>query len=326
MGIVTGKFKMWISKFWIFFCLFVFGAADVFAKDLEILGVETIMHGNFDGGAPEVEIRVKLRSLSEAVIGAPRGTLFLEAADGRIHQETAQLISTVAPGFEIDTTLRFQVPHWWAAAEPTLRFELLDYTVHETLVRYRERLESGTLLGEAVVAASLGVSSPVCDRWREPGFQTEAKQYIISPGKKYLEQSDGFLRIALILGLRHCFPEEIAGMRETLEPGLYASLEEVLQILVSNLDAMADAASPLARMLPEKTRTLKDLFERPTKKRMTDSITVRYGSTTIGSHLDTSPTVALEERKQDWSQLGLIAVLGILVTIAFLNWSRRREQ
>ena len=144
--------------------------------------------------------------------------------------------------------------------------------------------------------------------------------------KRYLAQSDGFLRIALILGLRHCLPEEALGIRENLEPRLHAALEEVLQILVSDLNAKAASASPLAQVLPKNTRTLKDLFERPIRKRAAESITVRYGGTTGGSRLDSSSLVELEESQRDWRFSGVIAGLSVVLILTLLLWFRRREQ
>ena len=326
MGTVTGKFKMRTFKFSIFFCAYALLGGDALAKDLEILGVETILRGDYRGRSPEVEIRVRLKSVAQLPIDSPRGVLTLTASEGRLQREIAQLIPRIEPGFEMDTTLRFEISHWWAAAEPTLRFELLDYRVNEALAKYLERLRDGTKLGEAVVAASLGLSSPACERWAEPGFIEEAQQYVREPNARYLSQSEGFLRLALILGLRYCRPEESIGLRAKLGPSLHASLDEVLQILVSNLDAKGNDASPLAQALPSGTRTLADLFEKPLSKTSKESLTVRYGGAAASPSLDTSSSVALEGdvtfSPQYWVMGGLIAALALVL----FNRYRRREK
>jgi len=314
---------MWTAKFSIFFFTCALLASDAVAQELEILGVETTLQGDYRGRSPEVEIRVRLKSLSQLPIDSPRGALTLIASDGRLEREVAQLISRVEPGFEMDTTLRFEISHWWAAAEPTLRFELLDYRVHEGLGKYLERLREGSQLGEAVVAASLGLSSPSCSRWAEPGFVDEAKGYVAKVNARYLPQPEGFLRLALILGLRHCRPEEALGLRTSLEPNLHASLDEVLQILVSNLDDKGDEASPLAHALPSGTRTLVDLFEKPLSKPTKESITVRYGGAPSSPRLDTSSSVALEENARSWAHYWVMG--GLLAAIALVLFNRYRR-
>lgn len=327
MGTVAGKFKMWMFKFSIIFCLVCVPSRAGFAKDLEVLGVETAMNGDFGQGAPQVEVRVRLKSLSSERLYAPRGEILLEAPDGRVHREVGELIAEVIPGFEIDTKLRFQVPHWWAAASPTLRFELLDYRVNEPLEAYRERLKTGTVLQEATVAASLGISTRSCKRWGMSDFADEALAYLNAPIEKYMRQEDGFLRIALVLGLRQCRPELATGLREKLPHGVHVGLEEVLQILVSDLDAQAERASPMARWLPVGTRTLKDLFEEPLRPSQEISLTGRYGGAASSSTtLDTSMPVALEDITQSGRASVVVFTVLVFVIIGGLVWRRRRDR
>ena len=208
--------------------------------------------------------------------------------------------------------------------EPALRFELLDYRVLESLPSYRQRLQSGTVLGEAVVAASLGASVSACDVWEDSGFKADVRAFMSEQVPRYMPQPDGFLRIALILGLRRCSAEEAQQYFQSLEQGTRAALAEVLQVLVANLDDRNAPASPLARVLPPGIRTLEDLFKLPLPKLTKASLTRRYSAVAPGEELDRSPVVSLESKTEDkaynyaWMLASVILILGVWL------WKKRR--
>ena len=190
MGIVAGNFKMWLSKFSIILsalCLIPDVAA---ATDLEIQSVETTLHGDFAGREPELEARVRLKSLSRLVIFEPRAKVVLEAADGRTHRETVLLIPKIRAWLrgQLNDAL-FVYRRGGVLRSHALRFELLDYRVLESLLSYRQRLQLGTVLGEAVVAASLGASVSACDVWEEPGFKADVHALMSEQVPRYMPQS-----------------------------------------------------------------------------------------------------------------------------------------
>ena len=324
MGIVAGNFKMWLSKFSIILSALCLMPDVASATDLEIQSVETTLHGDFAGREPELEARARLKSLSRLVIFEPRAKVVLEAADGRTHRETVLLIPKIEPGFEVNSTARFSVPPWWSVAEPSLRFELLDYRVLESLLSYRQRLQSGTVLGEAVVAASLGASVSACDDGKTPGFKADVHDFMSEQVPRYMPQHDGFLRIALILGLRRCSAEDAQQYFQAFEPGTRAALEEVLQVLVANLDDRNALASPLARALPPGIRTLEDLFKLPLPKLTKASLTRRYSAVAPGEELDRSPVVSLENKSEDTAYNYAWVLVSVILIIGVWLWKKRR--
>ena len=317
MEIVAGNFKMRLSKFSIILSAVCLMPDIAPARDLEIQSVETTLHGDFAGREPELEARARLKSLSRLVIFEPRAEVVLEAADGRTHRETVLLIPKIEPGFEVNSTVRFNVPPWWSVAEPALRFELLDYRVLEPLLSYRQRLQSGTALGEAVVAASVGASVSECARWEDPAFKADVREFMSEQVPRYMPQHEGFLRIALILGLRRCSGEEAQQYYQGFEPDARAALEEVLQVLVANIDDRNVLASPLARALPPGIRTLEDLFKLPLPKLTKASLTRRYSALGPGEELDRSPVVSLENKDGDsaynyaWVLASITLIIGV---------------
>ena len=317
MESVAGNCKMCLRKFTDLLAplLALVWALPAVATDVEVRSVRSRLEGHFDGRMPMLIVDLEFESRASQPIWRPTGWIIVQSESAELTRELTNLIEKVEPGHRVSVGRTLQANHQWATSTPTLEFELHDYKVLESLDSLRFRLEGGARLAEAVVTASLGASGDWCKWWSRPGAFDNAKRRIEGRSEYFMPQAEGFLRIALLLGARHCAGDRASEI--SLEGVTRRALEEVLQVLVTNVDATMHKVSPLAQSLPPKTQTLEDLFELALPELTVPTREVKLAPT------EEAPTREVADKG---GRVGII-VLGITVLLVLLGfWMRRSSK
>ncbi len=282
------------------------------SSDLEIRSVRSRLDGHFDGRLPTLHVDIDLESRSSQVIWKPTGWLVVRSAAVEHTRELTTLIDSVEPGHRVSVSRTLQAEHQWTQGHPTLEFELRDFKVNESLDVFRTRLDGGSRLMEAVVAASLGASSDWCSWWKGPDALDSAKRRIQRASDHFMPQAEGFLRIAMLIGIRRCTDSNVSEL--SIEGTTRRALEEVLQVLVTDVQANS-RGSPLAQALPDGTQTLDDLLQRPLPELTVSAREVKLAP------VEPEPA---QNRAGDGTRKTVTAV-GIGACMLLVMWWRRRR-